>query len=288
MPALATAPLSPLRPITRGEFALFQALIYREAGIHLAPVKEALLVGRLSRRLRALGLDSFGAYHRRITEEGDTAELARMLEAVCTHETHFFREPRHFEFLAHDLFPRWRAEAAAGRRGRQVRIWSAACSSGQEPFSLAMLALDHLPAAEGWEVEVLASDLSTQVLERARGATWPLDKAAEIPESYLRAYMLRGQGAQEGTMRAGSELRAMVRFERVNLNDETYPVSGTFDLVFCRNVLIYFDAESRAGVVRRLLARLAPGGHFFLGHAESLNGMDTPTRGVIPTVYTVS
>jgi chemotaxis protein methyltransferase CheR len=276
---------SGLRPLTDREFRQFQALIYREAGIHLAECKQALLVGRLSRRVRELGLASFGAYYERVADGGDPGERVRMLDAICTHETHFFREPRHFEYLQGTVFPRWKADAQAGRRAKKVRVWSAACSSGEEPYTLAMLLLEHFPAAEGWDAEVLATDLSTRVLERARAGLWAMGKAEEIPPRLLKKYMLRGTRSQEGLMAAGPELRARVRFARVNLNDAHYPVAGRFDLVFCRNVLIYFDAASRAGVVDRLLEHVAPDGLFFLGHAETLNNVTTRARAVIPTVY---
>ena len=276
---------SRIRPLTAREFGRFQALIYREAGIRLAMGKEALLVGRLSRRLRTLGIDSFGAYCDVV--ERDVVERTRMLEAVCTHETHFFREPKHFELLERTVLPEWRRRADAGLRGRRVRVWSAAASSGEEPFTLGMILHHHLPAAEGWEVEIVATDLSEAVLERARSALYPVEKAREIPAPYLKKYMLRGTRTQEGRMKVGPEVLGMVRFGRVNLNDATYPVPGRFDLVFCRNVLIYFDRQSRTGVVERLLDRLEPDGLFFLGHAESLNGVTGRVRTVAPTVYSL-
>ncbi|MDB4951778.1 MAG: Protein-glutamate O-methyltransferase [Gemmatimonadetes bacterium] len=272
--------------LSPAEFGRFQALIYREAGIHLADCKQALLSGRLSRRVRELGLRSYGAYFQRVADGGDPEERRRMLEAVCTHETHFFREAAHWEFLSGDLLPRWRADAAARRRPRRVRAWSAGCSSGEEPYSLAMTLLDALPDEEGWQVEVVATDLSRRVLDQAAAGLWRVEKAAEIPERLRRAYMLRGRGAQEGRMAAGDEVRRVVRFQQLNLNDREWALQGRFDLVFCRNVLIYFDARSRAGVVGRLLERLEPGGHLFVGHAESLTQVTPRLRTVLPTVYT--
>jgi len=270
----------PALPVSDEEFARYQALINREAGIWLAPVKKALLVGRLARRLRELGIASYAAYYERV--EQDEAERIRMLDAICTNETHFFREPRHFEFLAERVFPAWRAEADAGRRARRIRVWSAACSTGEEPYTLAMALLAAFPA--GWELEVLASDLSTKVLARAGAGLWPVEKASEIPEAHLKAFMLKGYGAQEGLMKAGPELRAIVRFARVNLVGEGWP-AGPFDLVFCRNVLIYFDRVTKRRVVERLVERLAGHGYLFLGHAESLGGLTTGARPVVPTVY---
>ena len=263
------------------DFLRFQALIHREAGIWLAPVKKALLVGRLARRLRELGLVSYGDYFERVVE--DEAEKIRMLDAICTNETHFFREPRHFDFLAERIFPAWRAEADAGRRPRRIRVWSAACSTGEEPYTIAMMLLSAFPA--GWELEVLASDLSTKVLDRASAGVWPLEKSKEIPEEHLKAFMLRGYGAQEGLMKAGPEIRGIVRFARVNLVGDDWPAGPPFDLVFCRNVLIYFERQAKITVVERLVDRLAPQGYLFLGHAESLGGFTTKARPVLPTVY---
>jgi chemotaxis protein methyltransferase CheR len=262
------------------DFLRFQALVHREAGIWLAPVKKALLVGRLAKRLRDLGLRSYGDYYERVVE--DDVERIRMLDCICTNETHFFREPRHFEFLADRIFPAWCAQADAGKRPRRIRVWSAACSTGEEPYTLAMVLLTAFPS--GWELEVLASDLSTKVLERAAAAVWPLEKAKEIPEAYLKAFMLKGYGAQDGLMKAGPEIRALVRFARVNLVGDGWP-SGPFDLVFCRNVLIYFDRVGKVAVAERLLERLDPAGYLFLGHAESLGGFTARARPVIPTIY---
>jgi len=268
--------------LTGGEFKLFQELIHREAGIFLADSKKALLVSRLSRRLSELGLGSFGEYHRYITKD-DPGEKVRMLDCVSTNETHFFREPRQFEFLEERVIPEWRE--AAGGRPRRLRVWSAACSTGEEPYSIAMTLLAHLPRESGWEVEVLASDISTRVLATAREAVWPVERASEIPERLLRRFMLRGTGARAGRMKAGPELREAVRFERINLNAETYPVTGLFDLVFCRNVLIYFDGPSKTRVCRQLLRHLHPRGYLFLGHAEGVLDMAGEVARAGPTVY---
>ena len=272
-----------IRPITDREFNLFRKLVDREAGIHLSEAKRALLVGRLTRRLRELGLTSFSAYYRRITEE-DPGELTHMLDRVSTNETHFFREPRQFDFLKETVVPHWIQAAGAGRRTKRLRVWSAACSTGEEPYSLAMTLLDCLLAHPGWELEILASDISTRVLRRAEEAVWPIEKAKEIPAPLLRRYMLRGTRSREGQMKAGPLLRSVVRFARNNLNAVRYAVTGPFDLIFCRNVLIYFDTETKRRVVQRLLDLLAPDGHLFLGHAESLTGLSERVRGVGPTV----
>jgi len=272
-------------PISDREFSLFQKLIYGEAGIHLAPHKKALLEARLSKHIRELGLDSFGAYYKRVAEERDGEELVHMLDRVSTNETHFFREPRQFEFLEGGVFPEWHAQANAGAKPKRIRLWSAGCSTGEEPYSIAMLLFEHFPPANGWELEILATDLSTRVLDRARKAVWPIDKSREIPEQLLKRYMLRGTGSQHGNMKAGPQILSLIRFERVNLNDETYSITGKFDAIFCRNVLIYFDTQSRARVIDRLLDYLDPSGYLFVGHAESLTGVTERARHVLPTIY---
>jgi chemotaxis protein methyltransferase CheR len=271
-------------PLSRVEFKLFQDLIHREAGIFLAETKKALLVGRLSRRLRELGLTSFGEYHRYITKE-DPAERVRMLDCVSTNETQFFREPRQFDFIREQVIPEWRSAADAGARPRRIRVWSAACSTGEEPYSLAMTLLGQLPGEDGWQVEIVASDLSTRVLDVARRAVWPVESANEIPEAYLKRYMLRGTGTQAGKMKAGPEIRSAIRFERINLNAQSYPVTGRFDLILCRNVLIYFDIPSKTRICRQLLRHLEPNGYFFLGHAEALMDMAGEVERAGPTIY---
>jgi chemotaxis protein methyltransferase CheR len=278
--------LAGLPPLSDAEFREFRDLVHREAGIFLGPSKKALLVGRLGRRLRAVGAASFAQYYERIHR--DAVERVEMLNALCTHETHFFREPRQFEFLESVVYPQWAAEAAAGRRARTIRAWSAACSTGEEPYSLAMSLLSHLPREAGWSIEILASDLSTQALTRAGAGLWPIDKATEISEPLRKRFMWRGVGSQEGRMRAGEELRSVLRFERINLSDPDDLPRGPFDLLFCRNVLIYFEAASKPAVIGRLLDRLAPSGLLLLGHAESLSGFGERARSVGPTVYALN
>ena len=273
-----------IRPISDQEFALFQALVLKEAGIYLSEMKKALLVGRLTRRLRELGLRSFGDYYRRI-KDGDGSEQVQMLDLICTNETFFFREPRQFEFIEQQVYPRRLAEAASGARPKQIKAWSAGCSTGEEPYSIAMSLLSRFPAEEGWKIEVFATDLSTKVLRAAQEAVWPIAKAAEIPTNLLKRFMLKGTRSQEGRMKAGAELQSVVRFQRLNLNAEAEAAPGPFDLIFCRNVLIYFNAETKKRTVNALLRHLSPRGYFLLGHAESLNNITDRCRCAIPTVY---
>jgi len=266
-------------------FSRFQQLIYNESGIWLGPQKQALLTSRLARRLRTLGLSTMSEYFRLVTQTDQQHERSVMLDCITTNETHFFREPRHFDYLAQEVIPRWKQEAEVGKRIRHVNVWCAGCSTGEEPYSLAMLFLRHLPAEAGWFPQILASDISTRVVEKAREATFPIEKANEIPKDYLRAYMLKGTKESSGTMRAVPELQKIVRFARINLFADSYPVQGTFDLIFCRNVLIYFDDRSKQKVVAGLVRHLSPSGLLFVGHSEHLHGISRELKLVAPTVY---
>lgn len=261
-------------------FLEYQALIKQAAGIHLHLGKKALLVGRLSARLRELGVADFAAYLDLVRRSAD--ELTQMIDRICTNETRFFREPQQFEAIARTAIPAWRA-ATAARRPRVIRAWSAACSSGEEPFSIAMLLHAALPSSEGWRHEILATDLSTKILDRARAATWKMERAEDIPQDYLKAFMLRGEGPQAGKFRAGALLRDSIRFLPHNLLHA--PPANGFDLIFCRNVLIYFDEPTKRGVVERLRSALAPGGWLLLGHAESLLGAIEGARSLGPNIY---
>lgn len=279
-----TLPFSDLAPysISPKDFSLFQATIYKESGIWLTEAKAALLTGRLSKRLRALGLRNFRKYHQIL--ETDEEERRMMLDAITTNETHFFREPGHFDFLAEHAFPRWRQEADAGLRPTRLRVWSAGCSSGEEPYSVAMLLLKHF-GAQNWDLEVVATDISTRVLERAREGVYQIEKMKDIPQEYLRAYMLKGFGNNKGVMKASPELLSIVKFARVNLHADSYPLQGFFDLILCRNVLIYFDQESKKKVIGGIVRHLSLSGLLFVGHSENLGGISPNLRSVAPTVY---
>lgn len=256
------------------EFAQFRDLIYRIAGISMSPAKKPLVTSRLAKRLHHYGLASYGEYFQMITAADGKTELQMAIDLLTTNETHFFREPKHFDFLRQRILPE-------RKPGRPLRIWSAACSSGEEPYSIAML-LDDVLGNAPWEV--IASDLSTQVLEKARNGLYPMTRIMEIPSRYLSSYCLKGTGSQEGTLLIGHKLRERVQFMHCNLI-EALPKLGEFDVIFLRNVMIYFDQETKRRVVKRLLSMLRPGGHFLVGHSETLNGVNEELRLVQPAVY---
>ena len=273
----------PGRPRLRArEFRQLRDLLEAESGISLGPTKEALLVARLAPRLRALGLDAFDRYLEIVSN--DSRERREMVERMCTHETAFFRERYQFDLLVERLVPRWRADASGGRRERTLRAWSAGCATGEEPYSIAMVLDDTLGRYE-WDVRVTATDLSHAVLERARSGIYPIDQRDEIPAALLKRYFRRGIRDAAGTMRTADRLNRLVSFRSLNLAAPPYDVPGPFDIICCRNVLIYFDLELKRRIVDALLGCLAPGGHLFLGHAEGLHDLPGRVRAVIPTVY---
>lgn len=271
-----------IRPITTHEFSLFRTLVEGETGIHLTEVKQALVNARLLARIRELGFRTFSDYYDRVTQ-GPAEELTYLINAICTNETQFFREPNQFSLLESSLIPRWLDEAEHGLRRRRIRVWSAACSSGEEPYSVAMLLFDRLP--KEWTIEILATDLSTKALGKATNAVYPMPRLADIPLDYRQAFLLRGVREQEGKFRVAEAIRNLVEFRRFNLIGDVLPPSTAFDLVLCRNVLMYFHQETRRKVVRRLVERLAYGGHLCVGHSESLHDYHPRLRTVVPTVY---
>jgi len=270
--------------VSNSDFSRFQRLIHDESGIFLTEAKKSLLAGRLSERLRVCGVSSFAAYFEVV--RGDKDELQEMLDRICTTETRFFREAGQIEFLAKELLPSYVTQAERGQRPRGLRIWSASCATGEEPYSLAMVANRFMPASLGWQVEIVATDLCKRALRQARRGIWPIEQADQIPEYYRKRYMLRGVRAQAGSMAAGIQLRALIRFQHANLINKVYPVRGLFDLIFCRNTLMYFERSTRHAVVRRLFKYLHPDGSLFLGHAESLSCDPSTSIQLIHNVYT--
>lgn len=265
-------------------FQKFQKLIYAETGIWLGNSKTALLCGRLFRRLRELEITSLKDYYERVSLPEQDEERARMIDAITTNETRFFREPRQFDFLARTVLPRWLNESQHGLRSRRLRIWSAGCSSGEEPYTIAMLVAAHL-RLDDWDVRIIASDISNRVLEKARKGIYPIGRASELPPDLLHGFMLRGMNEREGEMKVKVELQRIVDFRRLNLNEDPTVPEGPFDVVFCRNVLIYFDAASKQRVVNNLVRHLTANGLLFVGHAENLTNMTDELRSLESTIY---
>ena len=266
-------------------FQKFQKLIYAETGIWLGSSKTALLCGRLFRRLRELEIGSLKDYYEIVSQPDQHDERARMIDAITTNETRFFREPRQFEFLTQTIFPRWQTTAKNGHRPRRLRIWSAGCSSGEEPYTIAMLLTHHFPAEEEWDIRIVASDISNRVLEKARRGIYPIARLGELPPDIVHECMLRGTADHEGEMKVKVGIQRMIDFRRINLHDELSLPEAPFDAIFCRNVLIYFDSASKQKVVTNLVHNLAANGILFVGHAENLANMTNELHGVESTIY---
>jgi len=261
--------------ITSAEFAQFQKLIFQIAGISLSDGKKVLLVGRLGKRLKHFGFGTFTQYYRYVTSGEDAAELQNMVDLLTTNETYFFREPKHFEFLQ-ELATKHKTSGSG-----PFRVWSAASSSGEEAYTMAMVLAEALRGAP-WEI--VGTDISTQVLQKAQRGHYPLERAEGIPPEYLRKYCLKGVREQAGTLLIAKELRDRVQFLQSNLMDPRKGL-GQFDVIFLRNVMIYFDNDTKRKVVSNLVPYLKAEGHFVVGHSESLNGLTEDLVPLRPTIY---
>ncbi len=265
--------LAEVNPITRYEFMLFRELLYNQVGINLNPSKKTLLESRLANRLVHHGFTTYFDYYQLIQSEDDNGEMQMLIDLLTTNETFFFRESAHFDYLGEQILPHYRY--------MPIRIWSAACSSGEETYSLAML-LNELHEGKNWEL--IGSDISQRVLEKARAGHYPMLRYEGIPQPYLKKYCLRGTGSQEGTLLINKTLRERIKFCQVNLNAQLATM-GQFDVIFLRNVLIYFNQEKKADVVKRVVNQLKPGGHLFISHTENLQGIDAGLRMIRPSIF---
>jgi chemotaxis protein methyltransferase CheR len=261
--------------ITDAEFARFQALIYKIAGISLSDAKKVLLTGRLGKRLKHFGFGTYTEYFRLVSSGNDDGELQMMVDLLTTNETYFFREEKHFDFLAQKILAKHPA-------GQPFNIWSAACSSGEEVYTLAMVLAERFGVHGNWMVT--GSDISQRVLAASARGLYSGERTRGIPPELLRKYCLKGVRSQEGMVLIDQPLRKHTRFMQVNLNN-ALPETGLFDVIFLRNVMIYFDAATKRDVVARLVQRLKSGGHFIVGHSESLSGLTETLRAVQPTIY---
>ena len=274
------APGGSERTMSRRTFAKYRHLIYRLSGISLGEGKEGLVRSRVSRRMRALGVTDYDRYFELVTEDSTGDELIHLLDVISTNVTSFYREESHFRFLA-DITRQWMAE----KRSR-LRVWSAACSTGEEPYSMAMTMLEAIERRVV-DLKILATDLSTRALEAARTGAFTEEKADAIPRDLRDRYFARDP-RRPSVLRAGAELQRTVSFARLNLAEVPFPMSGPFDAIFCRNVMIYFDADVRRRLLSQVLHLLRPGGLLFVGHSESLSGMTAGFRSVQASVYVKS
>jgi len=270
-------PGTSLRPLTAREFARIRQLAYDTFGLDLRAGKETLVAARLGKHIRQSGCRSFDEYYQRVVEDSSGESLRHLIDALTTNHTSFFRETAHFDFLRKTFLPEHKNRA-------NISMWSAACSTGEEPYSVAMCVLEEVGAAARDKVRILATDISTRVLATAEKGVYPAERFASLSPVELRRYWLRGEGEWAGWYRAKPEVRAAIEFRRLNLLEPLSHV-GRFPLILCRNVMIYFDKPTQQRVVERLTGCLEPGGYLLTGHAESLTGIEHGLRYVQPAVY---
>ena len=269
--------------LTDTQFQRFSRLIYEECGINLHDGKKALLRARLAKRIRYGGFSSFKEYYEHVLDGEGAGEIVHLLDSISTNLTYFFREPQHFDFLGNTVVQEIQRERC--RAGdRHLRIWSAGCSSGEEPYSLAITVLEALERPEKWKIEILATDLSTQMLAKAQHGVYPTERIKTIPPEIKRRYFQRGLNAWQGHVRVKPQVRSRITFSRLNLM-EPFPFEESFDVIFCRNVMIYFDKPTQEGLVRRFYESLRLNGHLFVGHSESLTSIKHEFRYLMPSVY---
>lgn len=262
--------------LTASQFARITRLLHDHAGIRMREGKEGLVRARLTKRLRKLGLADFDAYLEFVEQEPSRREFAEMIDALTTNKTSFLREASHFDYLRDVVFP---------QLGNSVRIWSAGCSSGEEPYTLAMLCHDALPDIARRDVKILATDISHRVLATAKAGVYPAENMNDVPAAWLQKHWVRRTDTNgRPVYEAQPSLRRLVHFAKLNLM-ERWPMQGPFDAILCRNVMIYFDKATQQQLVERYWALLRPGGHLFVGHSESLTGLTHRFRYVQPAVY---
>jgi len=262
--------------ISDTEFGQFQRFIFEAAGITLTDAKKALVSGRLAKRLHVCQVASYGEYFRLLTSGAAPSEMQTAVDLLTTNETYFFREPKHFQFLKKEI------TGGSLRGSVSPRVWSAAASTGEEAYSVAMLLEDCLPG-QPWEV--MGSDISARVLERARAGHYPMQRIDQFPPGYLQRFCLKGRDAQEGTLLVQRSLRNKLQFLQVNLNEPLPHLGGAFEVIFLRNVLIYFNLETKRKVVTRVLNLLKPGGYLLIGHSESLVEVTDAVELLAPAIY---
>ncbi|MDP6634108.1 MAG: protein-glutamate O-methyltransferase [Phycisphaerae bacterium] len=268
--------------LTKRQFEKISRLVHGLCGINLHSGKQELVKARLNKRLRRLGLRSFSDYIDCVHADQSGGEMTAMLDALCTNLTRFFREKEHFVHLARHVLPR--VDARSGLDKRKLRIWSAGCASGEEPYSIAMTLAETLKDRLLWDIGILGTDLSSTAVASAVRGEYELKQVSEIPLPWRSKYLDVVRTDVQRRYRIKDSLRSMMHFAKLNLMD-SWPMQGAFDAIFCRNVMIYFDKETQAKLVDRFSRMLTPGGVLFLGHSESLAGVEHKLRYVQPTVY---
>lgn len=264
--------------ISTEEYQRFRRLIYDKSGISLGDQKQSLVQSRLSARLRDLRLSTFSEYYDLVLSDPNGEEFTRLLDLISTNKTDFFREPKHFDFLRDRILPELAEE-------KRIRIWSSACSTGEEPYTIAITLFENVKNPTQWDFKILASDLSTRVLAKADAGMYDEDRFRDVPPEILRRHFLRGRGNHAGLFKVKSHLADIIQFRRLNLMDDRFPIKTPLDLIFCRNVMIYFDRQTQETLVNKFHRYLKSGGYLFIGHSESLQWISHPFKSLAPTIY---
>jgi len=269
--------------ISSRDYARLCDLIYRQAGIHLGGGKQTMLEARIKRRLKALDLTSYSDYCDYLFgHQGLKEEITHLIDVVTTNKTDFFREPRHFSFLVDKALPELTSQSAGGR---PLLVWSAGCSTGEEPYTLAIVLSEYALTHSGFRFRILATDISTTVLAKAEMGVYSNDVVGPVSTPLQRKYFMRGRDPGSKRMRVVPELRRLVEFSRLNFMDSDYGLNEKADAIFCRNVIIYFDRPTQERILQKLCHCLLPGGYMFVGHAEALHDMNLPLAPVAPALY---
>jgi chemotaxis protein methyltransferase CheR len=267
------------------EFQKFSAFIYDHAGIKMPPAKKTMLEARLQKRLKANSINSFEEYSNFVfSQEGRASELVHLIDVVTTNKTDFFREPGHFDFMVKTALPNILQTRGGGSRD-PVRLWSAGCSTGEEPYTLAMVLSEFASGRPDFRAAITASDICTQVLQTAKTAIYPEERTDPIPLNLKKKYLMRSREKNRSLVRISPKLRSLVTFKRINFMDDDLGLSDKMDIIFCRNVVIYFDKATQQTLMRKFHKQLNPGGYLFIGHSETLSGLDVDFKAVASTVY---
>lgn len=266
--------------ITEKEYEFLRKLVYDHCRINLGPNKKELVMARLSKRLRACNIGSYQEYIQLLQSATGKSEMGNLIDAISTNHTYFFREGEHFSFLMETILTEFDAEQPSG----QFRAWSAACSSGEEPYSLAILLNEHFRNHRNrWTIE--CSDISSKILQKANDGVFSKDRVERIRKDWLHRYFLKGNGKFEGLYQFHPEVSRNLNFQLLNLMSPTFPFKQPFNLILCRNVMIYFDRPTQEDLVNRMIKHLMPGGYLFIGHSESLNAIKHPLKLIKPAIY---
>jgi len=269
--------------ISNADFGRLRSLIYAQSGINLNVDKKTMLELRIKRRLKSLEFTSFSQYCEYLFDHhGQKEEMVHFLDVVTTNKTDFFREPDHFDYLVRKALPEFMERNG---RERKMLVWSAGCSTGEEPYTLAMVMNEFAQANAGFQFRVLATDLSNTVLAKARMGVYTEDIVKPVAIDLRRKYFMRSRDRDSDLMRVVPELRQLVDFRRLNFKDADYEITEKVDVIFCRNVIIYFDRQTQEQILQKLTQHLVPGGYAFVGHSETLHGMDLPLVPIAPALY---